>query len=135
MFGVRLQRYNIFLLPAQQARGKLSCGTMAMVSRALDFLRIRVGSVTWGPLLGFSRSTVLGLLTRVEIGRITVTDYDGTTIVCGEGGTKNGRPTTELKVLKEAFWVRVMLFADMVSDNRLQAERIQRLAVKIEARC
>ena len=64
-----------------------------------------------------------------------MTDYDGTMIVCGEGEAKNGRPTTELKVLKEVFWVRVLLFADMVSDNRLQAERMQHPMGEIEARC
>ena len=36
--------------------------------------------------------------------------------ICGQPGTKDASPHTELKVLKETFWVRVMLFADMVGD-------------------
>ncbi|KAL2039930.1 hypothetical protein N7G274_007333 [Stereocaulon virgatum] len=86
---------------------------MAIVSRSLDSLRNYVGSFTWGPFVKISRSAVLGLLGRIEIGQLVVKDCDGTGTICGEAGEKDGSPQTELKVLKEAFWVRVMLFADM----------------------
>ena len=47
-------------------------------------------------------------------------DYDGETTVCGRFIAAEGEPCTELKVLKELFWVRVLLFADMVrSDMRM----------------
>ena len=89
---------------------------MAIVSRTLDSLRSYVGSFTWGPFVTISRSTVLGLLGRIQVGYLVVEDCDGTTTICGQLGAKDGSPHTELKVLKEAFWVRVMLFADMVSQ-------------------
>ena len=98
---------------------------MAIVSRSFDSLRIYVSSFTWRPLVKLSRSTVLGLLGRIEIGQLVVKDCDGTGTICGGSGDKDGSPQTELKVLKEAFWVRVMLFADMVGGlNYLQGIRL-----------
>ncbi len=89
---------------------------MAILTRSLGSLRTYMGSFTWGPLVQFSRSTVLGALNRIEVGLLIVTDSDGTVTVCGHPGIKDGSPRTELKVLKEAFWVRAMLFADMVGE-------------------
>lgn len=89
---------------------------MAIVSRAFDTLRSYTGSFTWGPFVKLSRSTVLGLLSRIEVGQLVIRDSDGTVTICGQPGIKDGSPRTELRVSKEAFWVRVMLFADMVSD-------------------
>ena len=91
---------------------------MAMVSRTFDSLRSYVGSFTWGPFVTISRSTVLALLGRIQVGQMVVEDCDGTTKICGQLGKKDGSPHTKLKVLKEAFWVRVMLFADMVRRSR-----------------
>ena len=95
---------------------------MALISRSFDYLRSYVGSFTWGPFVKVSRSTVLGLFSRIEIGRLVVTDSDGTVTICGTPGIKDGSPCTELRVLKEAFWVRVLLFADMVGGLDLGAE-------------
>ena len=104
---------------------RVCTSAMAIVSRSFDSLRIYVGSFTWGPFVKLSRSTVLGLLGRIEIGQLVVKDCDGTGTICGGPGDKDGSPQTELKVLKEAFWVRVMLFADMVGGpNCLQGIRL-----------
>ena len=92
---------------------------MAIISKPFDSLRSYVGSFTWGPFVTISRSTILGLLGRIQVGQLVVEDCDGTTTICGGLGGKAGSPHTELKVLKEAFWVRVMLFADMVRQLRL----------------
>ncbi|KAL9633646.1 MAG: hypothetical protein Q9164_004581 [Protoblastenia rupestris] len=86
---------------------------MAIVSRSLDSLRQYVGSFTWAPFVQLSRSTVLGLLQRIELGQLVVTDHDGSVTVCGHTNGRDEVPRTQLKVLKEAFWVRVLLFADM----------------------
>lgn len=91
--------------------------TMAILTRSFDSLRSYVGSFTWGPFVRLSRSAVLALLERIEIGQLVVRDSDGTLTICGSPGIKDGSPRTELKVLKETFWVRVMLFADMVSER------------------
>lgn len=91
---------------------------MAIVSRTFDSLRSYVGSFTWGPFVTISRSTVLGLLGRIQLGQLVVKDCDGATTICGQLGKEDGSPHTELRVLKESFWVRVMLFADMVRQPR-----------------
>ena len=89
---------------------------MAILSYPLDTFRSYAGSFAWQPFVRFSRSIVLNLLTRIDVGQILVTDSDGTRTVCGAPQAKDGTPRTELRILKEAFWVRVLLFADMVSD-------------------
>lgn len=90
---------------------------MAVTSAVLstfDAIRGYAGSVSWGPLVTFSRNQVLSLLRRIEIGQIVVTDRNGAVIICGSPAPKDGSPKTELKVHKEAFWMRLLLFADMV---------------------
>lgn len=88
---------------------------MVIVSRTFDSVRSYVGSFTWGPFVKLSRSTVLALLSKIELGQLIIEDTDGTVTICGLTGANDGAPRTELHVLKEAFWVRLMLFADMVS--------------------
>lgn len=87
--------------------------TSAMFS-TFDALRAYTASVSWEPLVAFSRNQVLSLLRRIEIGQIVVTDKNGTVTICGSPAPKDGSPKTELKVHKEAFWLRLLLFADMV---------------------
>ena len=89
---------------------------MAIVSRTFDTLHSYLVSFTWGPFVNLSRSTVLALLDRIEVGQLVIRDCDGTVTVCGQPGIIDASPRTELRVSKEAFWVRVMLFADMVGD-------------------
>ncbi|KAL9022814.1 MAG: hypothetical protein Q9185_000077 [Variospora sp. 1 TL-2023] len=86
---------------------------MAVVAHSFDAARSFIGSVTWSPLVRLSRAAVLSLLGRVQVGHILIIDSDGSEIVCGERWAEEGVPATELKVLKEAFWVRLLLFADM----------------------
>ena len=88
---------------------------MAALTYALDTVRAYAGAFTWEPLVRFSRSTILRLLKRIAVGQIVVRDVDGLVTMCGNPQAKDGSPKTELRVLKEAFWVRVLLFADMVS--------------------
>ena len=88
---------------------------MAILADSFDSLRTYAGSLTWSPLVRFSRGAVLSLLRRIKVGQLVLTDSDGEVTVCGTPKVKDGTPRTELKVLKETFWVRVLLFADMVS--------------------
>ena len=105
------------MLPAKtEELASLFPHAMALVSRTFDSFRSYLASFTWGPFIKLSRSTVLGLLSRIEIGQLVVRDSDGAVTICGQPGIKGASPRTELRVLKEAFWMRVMLFADMVSD-------------------
>ena len=90
---------------------------LSMLNGTIDALRGYAGSLTWGPLVNLSRGVVLSLLKRVEVGQIIVTDVNGAVTLCGTPEMKDGSPRTELKVAKEAFWVRAFLFADMVSKS------------------
>lgn len=92
---------------------------MTFISHSFDIVRTYVGSATWGPLVRLSRGLVLGLLQRVEIGQLVVTDCNGAVFACGQTPAKGNWPKTEVKVLKETFWVRALLFADMVRANVL----------------
>ncbi|KAI4223932.1 MAG: hypothetical protein L6R36_005038 [Xanthoria steineri] len=86
---------------------------MALITRSFDAARSYLGSFAWDPFVRLSRAVVLNLLGRVETGYILIIDTDGSETVCGERWPKAGLPKTELKVLKAAFWVRLLLFADM----------------------
>lgn len=86
-----------------------------------------VASYGWGPLLSVSRSTVLSLLSRIQIGHLRVADVDGKASTYGRKQAVNGSPeksvyslpNVELTVHKDIFWVRMLLFADMVMISRL----------------
>lgn len=62
---------------------------------------------------------MLAVLSRIELGRIVVIDSDGTITYCGEPGESSKGPNAELRVVKDSFWVRALLFADMVRDSNL----------------
>ncbi|KAF1985042.1 cyclopropane-fatty-acyl-phospholipid synthase [Aulographum hederae CBS 113979] len=76
-------------------------------------LRDYAASVGWGPLLSLSKTTCLSLLSRMEIGRLQITDTDGEVTICGSHIPSKGEPVTNLNVKKDMFWVRMLLFADM----------------------
>ena len=102
---------------------------MSLLSYPLDAVRSYAGSLTWQPVVRFSRRAVLGLLRRIAVGQIIVTDSDGARIVCGAPQVRDGIPRTELRIVSEAFWVRVLLFADMVSGKPVEeALRIAELS-------
>ena len=87
---------------------------MALFSDSFNALRSFAGSLIWSPVVAFSRTTVLRLLIRIEKGQIVVRESDGNTVVCGGAQTKDCMLKTELNVVKDTFWVRALLFADMV---------------------
>lgn len=96
----------------------------------LDGLISQASAYTWNPLVNVSRRAVLGLLSRITIGQLVVTDTTtNVTTVCGalepriEDGLDLKKPTkniedprAELRVQRDIFWVRMLLFADMVRD-------------------
>lgn len=78
-------------------------------------------SYAWGPLLTLSRTTVLSLLSRIRVGQLKIVDADGRIIIYGQDEvplekekTIYSVPHVELAVHKDIFWVRMLLFADMV---------------------
>ena len=93
---------------------------MTMFTRLFDAAKSNLSFIAWSPLVCLSRAAVLNVLSRVELGHIAIIDSDGSETICGERWAKEGVPVTELKVLKETFWVRLLLFADMVRHMRIR---------------
>ncbi|KAK5005524.1 hypothetical protein LTR28_007609, partial [Elasticomyces elasticus] len=99
-------------------------GLASPLVERFNALAYTAGSYAWEPLVSLSRSAILSLLSKVESGSLVITDPDGQQTVCGKkkmvnGETGGGRsvysiPHTGLQVHKETFWVRLLLFADMV---------------------
>lgn len=91
-----------------------------VVTAALDCLRSYTGSLAWEPLVRLSRGAVLNVLQRIEIGQLQLKEKDGSVRTCGPALEQESSsvPTTELKILCDAFWLRVALFADMVCFPR-----------------
>lgn len=100
-----------------------------------DLLRSTIGGITWGPVLTISRTAVTSLFQRIEVGSLAIIDEtSGRTTTYGQkianelvrnsngipkthgvedGPKKRGTVTVRLTVKKDAFWVRLFLFADM----------------------
>jgi hypothetical protein len=101
----------------------------ALVSSALDTLRGYTGSTAWAPLVRISRAAVLSLFHRIEFGCLLLTDESGEQTRCGRDAGLGSHvcttpPRTELKIKREAFWVRLALFADMVCQIGLKHRRL-----------
>jgi cyclopropane-fatty-acyl-phospholipid synthase len=88
-----------------------------LIRSALDFVRGYAGSTAWGPLVALSRTGVLSLLQQITTGQLLVIEKDGAQTLCGQSSVADlpTEPKTELRVRNDAFWVRLALFADMVS--------------------
>lgn len=81
---------------------------------ALDRVRSGARSVGWEPLVSTSRHGILSLLSQIKVGKLTVLERDGTETVCGKGEEADRNLDVSLRVLRDAFWLRLGLFADMV---------------------
>jgi len=106
------------------------------LAQGTDLLRGALGGISWGPALSLSKAAVTSLLKKIEIGQLVILDETtGQTTVYGQriakefskstngangiNGVKGSKKkagrarTVELVVKREAFWVRLFLFADM----------------------
>jgi cyclopropane-fatty-acyl-phospholipid synthase len=102
------------------------------LARGTDLLRGALGGVTWGPGVLVSKAAITSMLSRIEIGQLIITDETTgqmtsygqkmakeqskiSNSVNGVNCTKKagGVRKVKLVVKREAFWVRLFLFADM----------------------
>ncbi|KAK7905400.1 hypothetical protein LTR67_000121 [Exophiala xenobiotica] len=82
------------------------------VSSALERVRTYAGTLAWDPLVTTSRRLILSLFSDIKVGRLTIVERDGTETVCGQVG-EHVSPLVHLRVMRDAFWLRLALFADM----------------------
>lgn len=103
---------------------------LSPVMSRFNALRTYTGSLAWNPLVQFSRNTCLSLLSRIQIGRLEIIDVNGETYTLGgnkipesKGGNILKTPQVILRVHKDTFWVRLLVFADMgFADGYLLSE-------------
>ena len=81
--------------------------------RVTDTIRNALGGITWRPILSVSKSIIVSTFSRIVIGQLLLTTEDGEILHFGQSQKQN-RIVAKLTVRKEAFWVRLLLFADMV---------------------
>ncbi|KAK4962249.1 hypothetical protein LTR28_004611, partial [Elasticomyces elasticus] len=103
-------------------------GLASPLVERFNALAYTAGSYAWEPLVSLSRSAILSLLSKLESGSLVITDTDGQQTVCGKKKMVNGEtggersvysiPHTGLRVHKETFWVRLLLFADMTATTQ-----------------
>jgi len=98
------------------------------VARGLDLLRNAAGSLTWGPALAIAKPAILSILSQVQVGTLILVDEPEQKehvfgrLLSAKQGRQNGvssvlgvmdAPRVKLVVKDEAFWMRLLLFADM----------------------
>ena len=97
--------------------------TMAVLGEVVS----QIKAYTWNPIVVASRRTILSLLSQITIGQLVIKEVStNITTVCGlleprqdDIDLKHPRkgpepPNCELRVNSDVFWVRLLLFADMV---------------------
>lgn len=77
-------------------------------------LRSAAGSVAWQPSVDFARRYITSLLRQIEVGQLQIVDTTGRTTTCGKEIVPQNEPATELSIHNDTFWLRMLLFADMV---------------------
>ncbi|KAK0714800.1 cyclopropane-fatty-acyl-phospholipid synthase [Lasiosphaeris hirsuta] len=104
--------------------------TTGFLSLSSAYLRARLGSLTWGPVLSLARPAIERVFSSIESGTLLLIDEPtGQRLVYGQrlgpakldnlsptdSSTRRATtvPRVELVVKSEAFWVRLALFADM----------------------
>src|SRR6266480_1292535 len=85
----------------------------APVTLHLCALRSYAGTLAWSPLVRLSRAVCLSLFKKITHGQLEIID-EGESTICGQVRSFADLPRVTLHVHKETFWLRLVLFADMV---------------------
>ena len=88
----------------------------ASVASSFDRVRRHISAVAWGHLVQSSRSFIISLLCRIKVGRLIVLEQGGKGTIFGKTEGADVQPFARLRVVRDAFWLRLALFADMVSN-------------------
>ena len=88
---------------------------LATVALRLYALRSYALGLAWSPLVQLSRATCLSLFGKITHGQLEIID-EGESTICGQAVSATDQPRVTLHIHNEAFWVRLLLFADMVRN-------------------
>lgn len=77
-----------------------------------------ITSQAWQPLVALCKSGTISQLQNIQVGRLVLFEGRESKTENILGADKEGVPVAYLHVHNEKFWVRLALFADMVSFNR-----------------
>lgn len=100
------------------------------LARGTEMVRSTLGGLTWGPALSIAKPAILSVFSQIEVGTLLLVDEpEGTRYVFGQklsmvkgeelptttSGIRKATavPRVEVVVKDEAFWMRLLLFADM----------------------
>lgn len=78
---------------------------------AYDSSRNYLVNKSWGPLVNLARNSILSLMKRITIGKLRILSEQGVWEF-GDLVTKDA-PYAELRVINEAFWVRLLMSGDL----------------------
>jgi cyclopropane-fatty-acyl-phospholipid synthase len=100
-----------------------------LISQSLDKLRSHLGSLTWHPTLRVAKSSILFILSQIQIGTLLLVDEsDKTNYVFGQKDVEavddmtrgawprnriDNAPLVKIVIKSAEFWMRLFLFADM----------------------
>ena len=87
-------------------------GPLSLVTSATS----TVASAAWPYVVPLARQAVCALLSRVNTGSLTIEDVDGKVWYFGDHSKAQGaeKLAAKITVRKEAFWLRLAIFTDMV---------------------
>lgn len=85
------------------------------VTGAVSSILSPVTSQGWGPLVSLCKNGTLSQFQNLKHGKLVVFEGGSSKSSVAFGSDKEGLPIAFLDVRDEKFWVRIALFADMVS--------------------
>jgi len=85
---------------------------MNIISSLKSSILSTTGAYTLPPLVNICRQATLYTLKGIQKGTLSIEDVDGTKHEFGQGD--GAQPHSQLKILDDIFWIRLVLGADMV---------------------
>jgi cyclopropane-fatty-acyl-phospholipid synthase len=79
-----------------------------------------ISTQTWDPFVSLCKNGTLSQLQGIKIGKLLVSEEAESKASLVFGSDEGDGPTASLHVNSEKFWVRVALFADMMSGTSLK---------------
>jgi cyclopropane-fatty-acyl-phospholipid synthase len=95
---------------------------LTLADRALGGTRDVLVGQSWGPLVNVARTVIISLMEKISYGQLRVLTPDGIysfgqpSVDVNDplpGGDGDGKLTAEIRVVNDAFWVRMLILSDL----------------------